>query len=97
MAVFAPDRQLTEWRVQESSVAIQDWLRLPAVANDAARKNRAIEPVIPELVSRRKSPAPCFRIKGEWRLEQEVVTSEDGSEAIRSGTDDPIHRVRLAK
>ena len=46
VAVLTADRQFGKWRIGKMTVALREGIGPPAVARDAARQNRPIEPGI---------------------------------------------------
>src|ERR1700733_5646363 len=97
MAILATDGDFDERRLLKTSVAIQDWTRLAAMARDAGRKNRTVETVVTKFVTRRKRPSLWLRIEGKRRFEEGVVLLHDGPASVCSRTDDPIEFARFVK
>src|ERR1700689_2620386 len=97
MAVFAADGEFDKRRLLKTSIAIQHWARLAAMARDARRKNRTVETVVAKFVTRRKRPTIRFRIERERRLEEVAVLLHDSPASVCSRADDPIEFASFAK
>src|ERR1700704_4039830 len=63
VAVLATYGKFPEWRILEPAVTLCRWHCLATVTRRTPRQNRAIESVVPELVSRRQRPSSNSRIE----------------------------------
>src|SRR5579864_4230865 len=97
VTVLAADREFRKRRFVETTVPIQKWTRLPAVASNASRENWPLETIITELVAWRELPLVWLGIERKGRFEEIFILLDDRTTPVRSRSDDPFHITRLAK